>query len=54
MKPFIEWGLFGSAVIAGWILGGYAPKGLVPATWRVPIATAMVAIGMALALIAIS
>jgi hypothetical protein len=43
-------GVFVSAAVAGWILGGYAPKWLVPDAWRLPISIALIAMGIALAL----
>ena len=53
MKTVTQLGVFGSAAVAGWILGGYAPKWLVPDAWRLPISIVLIAVGIALALIVI-
>jgi hypothetical protein len=50
MDSLIQVEVFGVAAIVGWILGGYAPKRLIPDSWRLTIATVLVALGIALAL----
>jgi hypothetical protein len=50
MRVIGQVGIFGIAVIVGWILGGYAPKSSIPDSWRLPIAATLVGIGIALAL----
>ncbi len=51
MKWLFELGMFAAAVLAGSALGGVLPTGLVPQSWRFPIAALLVGIGLALAVI---
>jgi hypothetical protein len=51
MKWFLEIGIFAAAVLAGSTLGGLMPTGLIPQSWRIPIAALLVGIGIALTVI---
>jgi hypothetical protein len=54
MKWPLEIGIFAAAVMAGSLLGGLVPPGLIPQSWRIPIAALLVGIGIALAVIGFS
>jgi hypothetical protein len=43
--------VFAAGIIAGLLLGGVVPKSAIRESWRLPIAVALVAAGIALALI---
>ncbi len=51
MKWLFEIGIFAAAVLAGSALGGLVPTGLLPRSWRFPIAALLVGVGIALAVI---
>jgi hypothetical protein len=44
--------VFAAAVVAGLFLGGFVPKGLIRDAWRLPIAAALIAMGIAIAALA--
>jgi hypothetical protein len=54
MKWLLEVGIFAASAIAGSILGGLVPKGVVRESWRIRIAALLIAAGIALAVIASS
>jgi predicted MFS family arabinose efflux permease len=41
--------VFGAGIVAGSLLGGFVPKSMIGESWRLPVAAALVAAGIALA-----
>ena len=54
MRWILEMGIFAASAIAGSILAGLVPKGMIPESWRIPIAALLIALGIALAVIALA
>ena len=54
MQWLFEIGIFAACIMAGSILGGLVPTGLLPQSWRIPIVAVLVGIGIALAVIGFS
>jgi hypothetical protein len=51
MKWLIEIGMFSASILAGMLLADLAPIRLLSRSWRIPIAAALVGIGIVLAII---
>jgi hypothetical protein len=51
MKWFLEVGIFAASILAGLLLGDLVPGQLLSKSWRMPIATMLIAIGITLAII---
>jgi len=49
MRWLLDTGIFAMSAIAGSILGGFVPKGMIRESWRIPIAAPLIAAGVALA-----
>lgn len=54
MNLILEIGIFAASVMVGLILGGRVPAGMLPQSWRLPVAAFLVGMGMALAVIGLS
>ena len=54
MMWLLEIGIFASSMMAGLILAGRIPKGLLPESWRVPVGAMLAGAGIALAVIGFS
>ena len=52
MHELFKVGIFSAAIIAGLLLGGIVPKGVVKESWRIPVAVALVLAGIMLAVLA--
>lgn len=52
MGLMVQMAVFAAAIIAGLLLGGLVPKALVKDAWRLPIAVAFIAAGIAIAALA--
>jgi hypothetical protein len=49
MNLMVQVVVFAAAIVAGLFLGGFVPKALVKDAWRLPIAVALIAAGIAIA-----
>jgi len=54
MNVLFKIGVFAFGIIAGLLLAGVVPKKVIRESWRLPIAVALVAAGIALAMIGLS